>query len=180
VLVAAAGLAVLAAAGLVFFWTRSRESAAVTRLDQVLAETARTREASQSIDRRFEDLRRSMDTRVEGIEKRVAAGQQSFADHLGKSTHLLEQVGERLGRLHEASQKIEKLAGGFTFTEGPVWRPEGAVWFSDVVGNVVRVDLAVDLRLSHAAGDELRVLRPEVEDEDLLVLPTRPCNSVPP
>ena len=34
--------------------------------------------------------------------------------------------------------KIEKLAGGFTFTEGPVWRPQGAVWFSDVVGNVVR------------------------------------------
>jgi len=34
--------------------------------------------------------------------------------------------------------KIEKVAGGFTFTEGPVWRPEGAVWFSDVVGNVVR------------------------------------------
>jgi len=34
--------------------------------------------------------------------------------------------------------KIEKLAGGFTFIEGPVWRPEGAVWFSDVVGNVVR------------------------------------------
>ncbi|MEO5926236.1 MAG: SMP-30/gluconolactonase/LRE family protein [Bryobacteraceae bacterium] len=34
--------------------------------------------------------------------------------------------------------KIEKLAGGFTFTEGPLWRPEGALWFSDVVGNVVR------------------------------------------
>src|SRR5690349_16974946 len=34
--------------------------------------------------------------------------------------------------------KIEKLAGGFTFTEGPVWRPEGAMWFSDVIGNVVR------------------------------------------
>src|ERR1044071_1349730 len=34
--------------------------------------------------------------------------------------------------------KIEKLAGGFTFIEGPVWRPEGALWFSDVVGNVVR------------------------------------------
>ena len=47
----------------------------------------------------------------------VAAGQQSFADHLGKSTHLLEQVGERLGRLHEASQKIEKLAGDVTRLE---------------------------------------------------------------
>ena len=34
--------------------------------------------------------------------------------------------------------KIEKLAGGFQFTEGPLWRPQGALWFSDVVGNVVR------------------------------------------
>jgi gluconolactonase len=33
---------------------------------------------------------------------------------------------------------IEKLAGGFTFTEGPLWRPQQALWFSDVVGNVVR------------------------------------------
>ena len=34
--------------------------------------------------------------------------------------------------------KIEKLADGFTFIEGPLWRPSGALWFSDVVGNVVR------------------------------------------
>jgi gluconolactonase len=34
--------------------------------------------------------------------------------------------------------QIEKLAGGFTFTEGPLWRHQGALWFSDVVGNVVR------------------------------------------
>ncbi len=33
---------------------------------------------------------------------------------------------------------VEKLAGGFTFIEGPVWRPSGVLWFSDVVGNVVR------------------------------------------
>jgi len=33
---------------------------------------------------------------------------------------------------------IEKVAGGFQFTEGPLWKPEGVVWFSDVVGNVVR------------------------------------------
>ena len=33
---------------------------------------------------------------------------------------------------------IEKVASGFTFTEGPLWRPEGVLWFSDVVGNVVR------------------------------------------
>lgn len=34
--------------------------------------------------------------------------------------------------------QIEKLAGGFTFIEGPLWRPNGVLWFSDVVGNVVR------------------------------------------
>jgi gluconolactonase len=34
--------------------------------------------------------------------------------------------------------QIEKVAGGFIFTEGPIWRPSGVLWFSDVVGNVVR------------------------------------------
>jgi gluconolactonase len=34
--------------------------------------------------------------------------------------------------------RIEKLAGGFKFIEGPLWRPQGVLWFSDVVGNVVR------------------------------------------
>ncbi len=35
--------------------------------------------------------------------------------------------------------RIEKLAGGFEFAEGPVWRPDTqSLWFSDVKGNVVR------------------------------------------
>jgi gluconolactonase len=34
--------------------------------------------------------------------------------------------------------QLEKVADGFTFTEGPIWRPSGVLWFSDVVGNVVR------------------------------------------
>jgi gluconolactonase len=33
---------------------------------------------------------------------------------------------------------IEKVAGGFQFTEGPLWRPDSHLWFSDVIGNVVR------------------------------------------
>ena len=36
------------------------------------------------------------------------------------------------------SATIEKLAGGFQFTEGPLWFPAGHLWFSDVQGNVVR------------------------------------------
>jgi gluconolactonase len=41
-------------------------------------------------------------------------------------------------RLLPPGARVEKVAGGFTFTEGPLWRPSGALWFSDVVGNVVR------------------------------------------
>ena len=110
-------IAVLAAVAGAFavFLARSREAAG--RIDRLLAETARAREASQSVDRRFEELRRTMDTRVDGIDKRLAAGQQSVVDHLGKSGHLLKELGERLGRLHEASQKIEKLAGDVTRLE---------------------------------------------------------------
>ena len=36
----------------------------------------------------------------------------------------------------------------------------------EVVADVVRMDLAVDVRLAQAARDELRVLRAEVEDQD--------------
>jgi DNA recombination protein RmuC len=116
VLVVLTLLVLAAVAGAVsVFLARSRESAG--RIDRLLSETARAREASQSVDRRFDELRRSMDTRVDGIEKRLAAGQQSVADHLGKSGHLLTELGERLGRLHEASQKIEKLAGDVTRLE---------------------------------------------------------------
>src|ERR1035438_2029592 len=33
---------------------------------------------------------------------------------------------------------IEKVGGGFQFAEGPLWRPDGHLWFSDVTGNMVR------------------------------------------
>ncbi|MGE5414231.1 MAG: DNA recombination protein RmuC [Syntrophomonadaceae bacterium] len=94
---------------------RSRESAA--RIDRLLAETASAREASQSVDRRFAELRGSLEARVGGVEQGLASGQQSIAEHLGRSGTVLREVGEKLGRLHEASQKIERLAGEVTRLE---------------------------------------------------------------
>lgn len=55
---------------------------------------------------------------------------------------------------------VEKLAGGFTFIEGPVWRPNGVLWFSDVVGNVVR-QWSPD-------GKVIEILRPGGYDGDSL------------
>ena len=36
-----------------------------------------------------------------------------------------------------AGAKIEKLAGGFKFTEGPLWMPEGYLLFSDIPNNAI-------------------------------------------
>src|SRR5215467_5760937 len=87
------------------------------RWDRLLSQTASTREASESLDRRFEDLRRSVEERVRAVEQSLAEGQRGLTEHLGQSGQLLKDVGERMGRLFEASQKIEKLAGEVTRLE---------------------------------------------------------------
>lgn len=60
-------------------------------------------------------------------------------------------------RLVPKDAHIEKLAGGFQFTEGPLWRPQQQIlWFSDVVGNVVRQwspDAQVKVLIEKAGGD---------------------------
>jgi|SRR6185312_11881583 len=48
------------------------------------------------------------------------------------------RTDKRLHSLIPPAARIEKLAGGFQFTEGPLWFPAGYLWFSDVIGNVVR------------------------------------------
>ena len=51
----------------------------------------------------------------------------------------IERLDPAFDRLVPAASTIEKLADGFDFIEGPIWRPEAnGLWFSDVVGNVVR------------------------------------------
>jgi gluconolactonase len=55
-----------------------------------------------------------------------------------------------------ADAVVEKVAGGFQFTEGPLWRPsENRLWFSDVVGNVLRAVTPtgeVEVLIEHAGG----------------------------
>jgi gluconolactonase len=50
----------------------------------------------------------------------------------------IERLDPALDALVSQGAVIEKVAGGFKFTEGPLWRPDGTLWFSDVQGNVVR------------------------------------------
>ena len=51
----------------------------------------------------------------------------------------IERFGPAIDALIPANAKIEKLAEGFTWSEGPAWWPQGqALIFSDVPQNVAR------------------------------------------
>ncbi|MGH9659054.1 MAG: SMP-30/gluconolactonase/LRE family protein [Bryobacteraceae bacterium] len=49
----------------------------------------------------------------------------------------IERKDPALDAIVPAAAKIEKLAGGFAFTEGPVWQQDGSVLFSDIPNNVI-------------------------------------------
>jgi gluconolactonase len=56
----------------------------------------------------------------------------------GKAVGSIVRLDPALDSLVPKDARIEKVAGGFQFTEGPLWRPDNRLWFSDVIGNVVR------------------------------------------
>jgi gluconolactonase len=49
----------------------------------------------------------------------------------------LQAKSEQFWKLMDREAKLEKIAGGFKFTEGPVWDPRGFLYFSDEAGNRV-------------------------------------------
>ncbi|CUS46045.1 MAG: SMP-30/gluconolactonase/LRE family protein [Pseudomonadota bacterium] len=64
------------------------------------------------------------------------------------------RVDPALDTLIAPDARIEKVATGFKFVEGPMWR-EGRLWFSDVGGEEIRAvtpDGKVELLVDHAGG----------------------------
>jgi gluconolactonase len=68
----------------------------------------------------------------------------------------LRAESEEFSKLVDPAAKLEKVAGGFTFTEGPVWDPRGFLYASDEKGN----------RLFRIFPDGRRELVLEVGDPD--------------
>jgi gluconolactonase len=64
----------------------------------------------------------------------------------------IDQRNARLDEIVSKGTRIEKLAEGFQFTEGPVWLPEGALLFSDPNANRI---------YRWSEGDGLSVFREE-------------------
>jgi gluconolactonase len=70
-------------------------------------------------------------------EKKAEAPAGPVAQPAGEGKVL--RLDAAMDGLVPAAAKIEKVATGFQFTEGPLWfKDSGNVWFSDVQGNVTR------------------------------------------
>ena len=73
-----------------------------------------------------------------------------------KGVGSIERLDPALDTVIAKDAVIEKVGGGFGFTEGPLWRPDGKLWFSDVTGNVVRSitpDGQVQVLIEKAGGE---------------------------
>src|ERR1017187_10173155 len=49
----------------------------------------------------------------------------------------IEKTGAALDAIVPAGAQVEKLAGGFAFTEGPIWFDAGYLIFSDIPNNAM-------------------------------------------
>ena len=50
----------------------------------------------------------------------------------------IEAKSPAIYELVEEGSAVERVATGFTFTEGPIWHPDGYLLFSDMPGDVRR------------------------------------------
>ena len=57
---------------------------------------------------------------------------------LSKITPTVERLDPALDRIIPAQPTLEKVATGFTWTEGPVWVPAGYLLFADIPSNSIR------------------------------------------
>jgi DNA recombination protein RmuC len=91
---------------------RANENA--RRMDLVLSSTAAAREASETVDRRFDEMRRSVEERVQSVERSLTEGHKRIDARLDSSGELWKNFGQAIGRLFEAVEKTERLATDVT------------------------------------------------------------------
>jgi gluconolactonase len=71
------------------------------------------------------------------MKSRKAAAETPATDAVNQAPGAeVIQLDKALDSLIAPGTRIEKVAGGFKFTEGPMWR-EGRLWISDVVGDKI-------------------------------------------
>lgn len=85
---------------------------------------------------------------------REAAKTEATVAATAPATLTIERLDPALDAVLAPDAKVEKVAGGFGFVEGPLWY-KGELWFSDLTGNklhAVSPDGKVRLLLDNAGG----------------------------
>ena len=84
----------------------------------------------------------------------IASFSSSIAAFAADSAPRIERLDPALDAIIAPGTSIERVATGFKFTEGPLWR-EGRLWFSDLRDDKVHAvtpDGKVELLIAHAGG----------------------------
>ena len=81
----------------------------------------------------------NLDTK--GFERNIYATENSYSS-LEKNKSIPDDVlfdtkQNNLKEILDPDAKVEKVVGGFEFTEGPVWHPDGFLLFSDISANTI-------------------------------------------
>ena len=107
-----------------------------------------------------------------GARLHVAAQLHRHREHpVADAQHRHAGLPDRLGRAQVAVLVGAGVAAGEDDAPG-LEVPD------ELVADVVGMDLAVDVRLAHAPGDQLRDLRTEIEDQDPVVLASLTVSSL--
>src|SRR5438132_35223 len=95
--------------------------------------------ALHSLDRLQTKRRATPQSTPQARRRSPSASSPASTTEALQGTGRVVRLDPALDQIVPQGAVIEKLASGFQFTEGPLWRPQDQVlWFSDVVGNVVR------------------------------------------
>jgi len=91
------------------------ETAAAKALADQSGKTGRA--LSDALEKRLESFERTIDGRIQASHEAIGVNLGTMQQQSADSAMLLKSVGENLGRVFEASKKIEKLAGDVTRLE---------------------------------------------------------------
>ncbi len=86
-------------------------------------------------------LRRAAASGLRALKRRIPRAWRERAKAVlgcGPAPSHVERRAPELDQVVPRGVKIEQLASGFGFTEGPVWLPEGHLLFADLPHNVIR------------------------------------------
>jgi gluconolactonase len=78
------------------------------------------------------------DARETGIESGVSTAITGGAPEMTATALKVDRMDAGLDAIVPADAKLERMATGFTWVEGPIWIPAGYLLFAEITSNSIR------------------------------------------